>query len=70
VIYKTIGNGRRVYLVSWGAPHSEFLFSVKAESPDARKALVQAFVEGASSPLTWLRASAARRWSALCEASR
>jgi hypothetical protein len=49
VVYNTIGNGRRVYLVSWGAPHSEFLFGVKAESPDARTALVRAFVEVSSS---------------------
>lgn len=47
-IYDTTGNGRHVYLISWGAPGSEFLFGVKAESPEDRMALVQAFVEASS----------------------
>lgn len=44
----SVRNVRRVYVVSWGAPDSEFLFGAKANSSEARKALVQAFVEASS----------------------
>lgn len=46
VVFNTFGNGRHVYLASWGAPHPEFVFGVKAESPEDRMALVRAFVRG------------------------
>lgn len=48
IVFNTLGNGRHVYLASWGAPDSEFVFGVKAASPDERTALVQAFVEATS----------------------
>ncbi|HEX9124600.1 MAG TPA: hypothetical protein VF984_14775, partial [Actinomycetota bacterium] len=48
VVFNTFGNGRHVYLASWGAPDSEYVFGVKAESPEDRVALVRAFVEAVS----------------------
>lgn len=48
VVCNSSADGRRVYCVSWGGPESEWLFAAKADSPEARKALVQAFVEASS----------------------
>lgn len=48
VVCNSTGDGRRAYCVLWGAPDSEWVFAAKADSPEARKALVQAFVEASS----------------------
>lgn len=40
----TTANGEPVYVMAWGEPRSEWLFSLSADSPDSRVALVNAFV--------------------------
>lgn len=42
-------NVRTVYLLGWGEPNSEWLFSITADSPESRIALAEAFVEAVGS---------------------
>jgi hypothetical protein len=37
-------NEHTVYLVGWGEPDSEWLFTISADSPEHRVALVEAFI--------------------------
>jgi hypothetical protein len=41
----TTGNGRQVYTMLRGAPRSQWAFTTVTNSPEARQALVEAFVE-------------------------